>query len=63
MYLDVERNEFFAKMYQWILDTKHIGKTDRRKCLFKTIYLIRFDLYNFLSLNIKIIKIYLKIIF
>jgi len=30
MYIDYERNEFFAKVYQWILDTKHIGKTDRR---------------------------------
>ncbi len=30
MYIDIERNEFFSKMYQWIIDTKHIGKTDRR---------------------------------
>lgn len=30
MYIDTERNEFFAKVYQWVIDTKHIGKTDRR---------------------------------
>lgn len=31
MYLDNEREEFFEKVLNWIIETKHIGKTDRRK--------------------------------
>lgn len=34
MYLDKEREEFFNKIFNWINDNKHIGKTDRRKIKF-----------------------------
>ena len=33
MYLDKEREEYFSKIFNWVCETKDIGKTDRRNLI------------------------------